>query len=276
MPPKKFRQIKIKRNKTTKSKYKCKTSKRRTGAFDDIIAQYNGEIPIKQEEKPTFWQKTKKFVAGAATIAALGALGIYGLNKADIINWDSLKEKLANLGASAKEILGIKQALKEDNEKQRQENIKERQQIMNNSKKEWKGVSGTARYLGNSIRKKWNGFDDMQWSRPLDGNMSSTQQKLLDIIQRLKRNVYDVDFNQIRNALNYIYNDVFQLDFNTGWTNNNILQHIAQFDNFENEYDYNVNHYDQSRFNAWIYGRIQTLINIFTEYNEIKNNFGLK
>ena len=204
------RKANLKKQKTTNASYRrkgCKTLKRKTKAsFDEILdeleegggesAEINVDgnlvdIPIPPpEEKPSFWQKAKKFVIGAAGAAALGGLGLYGLSKAGVIDWNSLKGKLSAAGATAQQIAGVKSALKEDSEEERQKKIQEREEIMKNSSgKDWSNFMPHY-WINNGwrdiveIRK---GTDDMEWAeskRP----PNHYQKKLYDIIMKLKEN----------------------------------------------------------------------------------------
>ena len=286
------RKVNMRKRKTTNGKYRCKISKRKTREdYNDILRElennggdsatinvdgypidvHYGEPP---EEKPTFWQKTKKFIAGAATVAALGALGIYGLNKAQIIDWKSLKQKLLNWGATGQQILGIEQALQEDTEEERQKNINDRMQMMYNGIVKDKG--NVFNRIGTFISSNGKNLTDNSWANIGDKKYNEGQTKLSDIINNLAANVYDIDFNKLTNAINYIEKDIKKYDYDKGWTPNKIMNKLKEIQKFKNEYNNNIAGYDADRFENWVYGKRNELIDIFKEYNNIKTNSKLK
>ena len=285
------RKANLKKQKTTNASYRrkgCKTLKRKTKAsFDEILdeleegggesAEINVDgnlvdIPIPPpEEKPSFWQKAKKFVIGAAGAAALGGLGLYGLSKAGVVDWNSLKGKLSGLGASAQQIAGVKAALKEDTEEERQKKIAEREQTMNKSEgKDWSNFMPHY-WINNGwrdlveIRK---GTDSMEWAESKKGP-NRYQKKLYDIIIKLKANPLDLDLNALTNALNDIERDVRSFNKNHTFGASHTKEYLVDMHKFPQEYNEMLTTKSKNIFKHWIYKKIDILTYIYQNYTKL-------
>ena len=296
------RRANIKKRKTTNASYKCKSSKKKTKAnFDEIMAEADKVVgdsaPINVDgnmvdinfedyvpkHKPTLWEKTKKFVVGAATAAALGGLGYYGLKKAGIIDWKPLEKKLEKMGASAKEIVSVKQALVKDTEEERKKKAAEREKINTTGKKKWNnpwykmeiGFDKFQRAIEPSVNNYLNKYVGYDKAKDAFNDNLKKLDKLVDYYQHHE---YDIDFNELNNALTDIKNDILRYDYDDGFVHNGIIESIDNYiNNFEKEYNENLQKYNQNRFKMWVHGYLNDLVlRVINKYHFIDQNKTLK
>ena len=284
------RRANIKKRKTTNARYKCKSSQKKTKAnFDEIMEEaekvsgdsapinvngkyydINYEDYVPKEEK-SFWKKTKKFIAGAATAAALGGLGLYGLHRAGLLDWSPLQRELKKRGVTQTEINGVKQALEADTKEEQEKQKEEKKEIQKNGKFDWemlkpqKYVDAAASAFGRWVDSKRTGW------KKTNNKYNFAQRKLYDVIRRLFADPYDIDFNQLENALGIMENDTNNYELNTGWTYNLIKDRIEKLKKLRSEYNKNLASMSKMNFNSWVFEQTRSLKKLFEEYEAMIN-----